>query len=263
MCANRRMRDVYADPFVWRKIAERKFGRHVDRVPAEVGAADWKRYCTRRMSFVSREVSPLALIQEQFTDPFSHLMACALCSRTSGSELIHRTICDTIRSFPNPSAVLDADDGDICARILPLGLSETRLRTLRSLAEGFLLTDFEDPSEFWGIGEFASQSYHLMCRNELHLPAVGDCNLQRWQKYQLRLLRKERGEGEDEGEQGQAPRKRAAPKKRAGAVSRKGATGRGGAGVAKVKGALGSTRSGKSFRGEAAGRAERPRRVRT
>jgi hypothetical protein len=88
-------------------------------------------------------------------------------SRTSGSAIVRDTITRFFAVLPNPTAVLDAPDDVIIDVINPLGLQPTRLRAVRSISEGFLGTDWEDPTEFYGCGKFVADSWRIFCRGDV------------------------------------------------------------------------------------------------
>ena len=141
------------------------------------GAASWRAYAARRMPARAILRSPLALLQERYADPWRHIVCCVLCSRTSGSEIISSTIARFFEAFPTPSAVLDADDAAVAALIHPLGLQPVRLRAVRAVSHGFLATDFEDPTEFYGCGRFVADSWRVFTRGDLSGAGVEDRNL--------------------------------------------------------------------------------------
>lgn len=50
----------------------------------------------------------LALVQEHYPDPYQHLVACVLCSRTTGGPAVRHAIQLFLELYPTPSEVLAA-----------------------------------------------------------------------------------------------------------------------------------------------------------
>lgn len=137
------------------------------------------------MNLTAAPKSPLDLGQEQFPDPWSHLVCCILCSRTTGGPVIRSTIKHFISCWPTPSAVLAAAEGDLAAAINPLGLQLNRIKALKSMSHDFLANDWQLPSEFSGCGKFTSDSWRIFCRGHRSLEDVEDKNLRRYLHWLL------------------------------------------------------------------------------
>ena len=137
------------------------------------------------MNLTAAPQSPLDLGQEQFPDPWSHLVCCILCSRTSGGPLIRSTLNNFISCWPSPSAVLAATEDDLVEAINPLGLQLNRIKALKSMSHDFLAKDWQLPSEFAGCGKFTSDSWRIFCRGHRSLEDVEDKNLRRYLHWAL------------------------------------------------------------------------------
>jgi adenine-specific DNA glycosylase len=137
------------------------------------------------MNLTSAPKSPLDLGQEQFPDPWSHLVCCILCSRTTGGPLIRATIRNFIAQWPSPSAVLSATEDDLVEAINPLGLQLNRIKALKSMSNDFLAKDWVLPSEFSGCGKFTADSWRIFCRGHRSLEDVEDKNLRRYLHWLL------------------------------------------------------------------------------
>ena len=99
-------------------------------------------------------------------------MACALMSRVSSHETKTRCIEGFFELCPTPTALLDADAGDVEAMINPLGLFDGRWRTLVELTTRWLEMPLFDighekgVNKIWGAGEFTVDSYHIFCKDD-------------------------------------------------------------------------------------------------
>lgn len=108
-------------------------------------------------------------------------LICALIrSRTSGAAVVADTVRSFFRAFPSPSAVLDAAEADIQALIFPLGLQPIRCRSVCDISRAFLGTNWTEPSEFYGVGKFTTDSWRIFCRGDTRGAGVEDVNLRRY-----------------------------------------------------------------------------------
>jgi len=137
------------------------------------------------MNVTSAPRSPLGLGQEQFPDPWKHLVCCLLCSRTSGGPLIRATLNNFISCWPTPTAVLAATEDVLIEAINPLGLQLNRIKAVKSMSNDFLAKDWLSPAEFAGCGKFTADSWRIFCRRHRKLEDVEDKNLRRYLHWVL------------------------------------------------------------------------------
>lgn len=55
-------------------------------------------------------------------DPWRHIAACLLCSRTTGGPVVREAMTGLLARWPSPSALLDARAGEVLEAMHPLGL---------------------------------------------------------------------------------------------------------------------------------------------
>ena len=73
--------------------------------------------------------------------------------------------------YPNPTSCIDANPSEMHECIAPLGLFETRFRSIVEISRAFLsrhvLFNVGLTKEFkiYGIGEFGVDSYNIFCRD--------------------------------------------------------------------------------------------------
>jgi hypothetical protein len=149
---------------VWKAHCKRRWGHHV---PDDT-VADFRAYFVFRSRKWRAPQSPASLIQELYCcDPWKLIISCLLCSRTSGSAVVHATIADFFIRYPTPSHVLDADVSSLAALLLPLGLN--RERVITRTASGFLASTWTGGivSSLYGCGRFTHDSWRVFCRREL------------------------------------------------------------------------------------------------
>ncbi len=82
-------RPLLQDDAIWKALSERKWGPWVCRL-AHVGPGQWKAYAMHRINSESLPPSPLNLIQEQYPDPWQHLVSsgCLKSGMKSGGYVI-------------------------------------------------------------------------------------------------------------------------------------------------------------------------------
>eukprot|EP00884_Botryococcus_braunii_P016891 jgi/Botrbrau1/3886/Bobra.0183s0107.1 len=183
-CTCKNISEVLKDDRMWREIAMKKWGCKVcELAKGRCLENGWAPYCKHRLSFVTNVPSPLNLIQEDFSDPWEHLVCCLLCSRTSGSAIVKETILGFLAAFPTPTAVLEADPKALKEAINPVGLQDIRCKALRAMSDGFLSTDWEAPSAFYGCGPFAVDSWRIFCKGDTSRKNVVDPTLKRYLRW--------------------------------------------------------------------------------
>jgi methyl-CpG-binding domain protein 4 len=197
----------------WLAEATRRWGPRV----ADVACDDWEAYVSSRISHPPPP-SPMELLQEFYAhDPWQLLVACVLMSRVSSWNTKHTAISGFFANWPTPSAVLDAEPGNLLPVMKPLGLFENRLRSLIAVSEKFLSMPVFDVGldkerKIYGIGEFGYSSYLIFCRYGTEGGGAeaqpSDKTLQglvRWLKSQSGGGEDASGEESEESEEGDEP----------------------------------------------------------
>ncbi|KAK9811939.1 hypothetical protein WJX73_001110 [Symbiochloris irregularis] len=168
------------DDSLWQRLAEAKWGSKVLEVTQEAPPEKWSTYCKHRMAFKSNKQSPFQLVQEQYSDPWQHLACCLMCSRTTGGAVIRQTIEDFLREYTRPTDLLCADAQGVMAQLNALGLQDVRWKALSRMSHDFLAKAWSDPSEFWGCGPFARDSWQIFCCGRTSAKGVTDVALLRY-----------------------------------------------------------------------------------
>eukprot|EP00882_Tetradesmus_deserticola_P011744 GHRQ01012425.1.p1 GENE.GHRQ01012425.1~~GHRQ01012425.1.p1 ORF type:complete len:260 (+),score=89.85 GHRQ01012425.1:919-1698(+) len=159
--------------------------------------------------------SPLCLLQEAYHDPWMHITCCVLCSRTSGSATVRCCIARFFEAFPSPTACLQGCPDAMASLLHPLGLSQARLPAVRAVAQGFLGTDWQEPSEFRGCGKFVTDSWRIFCKGPQTATGVADAKLRHYMAWALRQQQPGSGQaGAGQPAAEQAPAARSSGKRR-------------------------------------------------
>lgn len=192
---NKAHRELVHDPTLWKSLALAKWGTAVVELKKEEPRQGWEGYCKRRMPVRTIPRSPIGLLQENYSDPWQHLLCCLLCSRTSGSATIAACVALVIDEYSSPTMLLKATDAHwengkggecpFCDLIHPLGLQAQRCKAVRKMTIGFLGDDWENPSQLYGVGKFSADSLAIFCWGMKDLRGVEDVNLKRYLRWAL------------------------------------------------------------------------------
>ena len=108
-------------------------------------------------------VSPYGLLEEDlYQDPWKLLIACMLLNKTSGKQ-VRSVIWNFFKLCPNPESAIETEISEIEKLIQPLGLFRKRAVALKRFSEEYMKDDWQDPSELYGIGKYASDAYKIFC----------------------------------------------------------------------------------------------------
>jgi len=169
-------------PAAWRAEAVRRWGVSV---PSEDRIPDWEQYVRSRLP-TPPPPSPLDLMQERYaSDIWRLLVSCTLMARISSERNKEETIATFFERFASPSFVLAGEDEVFRTILRPLGLLDTRIKTLLEVSRGFLEMPIFDcghqkgVNKIWGCGAFSVDSYHLFCRGR-RIPETMDATCQNY-----------------------------------------------------------------------------------
>jgi len=108
--------------------------------------------------------SPYTLLQEQiYDDPWKIFVCCIFCNLTKRMTA-EPYFWETIKRWPTPQALSNANEKELIELISPLGLSERRSKALKRMSNDFINKDWKDnPDTLYGIGKYASDAYRIFC----------------------------------------------------------------------------------------------------
>ena len=111
--------------------------------------------------------SPYDLLQEQiYDDPWKIFVCCIFCNLTK-RRTSEPYFWETIKRWPTPKALANADEQELLNLISPLGLSERRMRALKRMSDDYINLDWkDDPKCLYGIGKYASDAYQIFCAGD-------------------------------------------------------------------------------------------------
>merc|ERR1712216_1105914 len=115
--------------------------------------------------------TPLDLMQERYAaDAWRLLAACALMARINSERVKEQTVSAFFKLCPTPSAFLACKQEELRCILRPLGLVDSRVKTIFELSQSFLKMPRFDcghqkgVNKIWGCGAFSVDSFNLFCR---------------------------------------------------------------------------------------------------
>lgn len=151
----------------WHAEATRRWGC---AVPAETEIQDWEQYVRSRLP-MPPPPSPLDLMQERYAvDMWRMLAACTLMTRISSERIKEQTVSAFFELCPTPSLLLSAKEDTLRAILRPLGMVDSRMKTLKELSTRFLeMPSFDcghqkGVNKIWGCGAFVVDSFQLFSK---------------------------------------------------------------------------------------------------
>lgn len=182
----------------WHQEAVRRWGDAVSL--AGTLGVDWELYVRSRLPSPPPP-SPMDIMQERYAyDVWRLLVACTLMTRISSEKVKEETIAKFFAASPTPSALLTSlaqPEGEGCKQLKqllhPLGMVDTRVKTLTELSKQFLRMPAFDcghqkgVNKIWGCGPFAVDSYLIFCRGQrIRETADSSCQsyLDWWRTYE-------------------------------------------------------------------------------
>lgn len=103
------------------------------------------------------------LIQEQFYhDPWKLLVACIFCNQTRRFQA-EKIMWKFFEKYSTPHMCACAKERDLVDLLKPIGFKTRRAKTLIRFSKEFLLKNWIEPIELYGIGRYANDAWHIFC----------------------------------------------------------------------------------------------------
>lgn len=101
------------------------------------------------------------MIQQIFiTEPWKIFIGCIMLNQTTGTQ-VHKVIYKFFEKYPTPDSVIKGKVSSIENMIRPLGLYKRRAKTIKRFSHDFLHKEWVRPSECYGIGKYAEDSWDI------------------------------------------------------------------------------------------------------
>lgn len=107
--------------------------------------------------------SPGGLLQEQYLpDEWKVLVCCILLNRTKRAQ-VEPIIGKLFSKYPNAATMASADVAELANLLRTLGFQNRRAKSLAKFSDEFLQSNWTDPRELHGVGEYAARGWEMLC----------------------------------------------------------------------------------------------------
>ena len=112
-------------------------------------------------------ISPYGLLQEQLDrNPWKIFVCCIFCNLTKRVQA-EPIFWETLKRWPTPKKLANADYHELVRLISSLGLSKKRADYLIEMSKGYLSKNWnDDPKVLKGIGKYGSDAYRIFCTDD-------------------------------------------------------------------------------------------------
>ena len=100
------------------------------------------------------------MVQQQIGNSWEHFVGVIMLNQT-GRKPVKTCLPEFLYWFPNPHALLAADEEFVKSIIQPLGMVNVRYKRLIGMTEDYLTWDGSDATMLYGIGKYGSDSYEI------------------------------------------------------------------------------------------------------
>ena len=100
------------------------------------------------------------MVQQQIRNEWEHMVGVIMLNQT-GRKPVKLTLPEFLFWFPNPHALLNADEEFVKSILKPLGMVNVRYQRLMGMSRDYLTWDKQDAKMLYGIGKYGSDSYEI------------------------------------------------------------------------------------------------------
>ena len=104
------------------------------------------------------------MVQQQIDGAWQHMVGVIMLNQT-GRKPVKTVLPEFLYWFPNPIALLNADEEFVKGIIQPLGMLNVRYQRIKRMSEDYLTWDQQDATMLYGIGKYGSDSYEIFFKN--------------------------------------------------------------------------------------------------
>lgn len=110
--------------------------------------------------------SPYNLLQEiYYANPWKSMVCCILLNRTTRKQ-VDQIIKQLFSEYVDALDMANADEAELSIILKPLGFQNKRAKTLIKFSDDWISKDWNHPSELYGIGKYAADSYDIFYNNK-------------------------------------------------------------------------------------------------
>lgn len=116
-----------------------------------------------------RQTSPYLLLQEIYNEhPWRVLVCCIMLNCTSRKQ-VDRVRDEFFKRYPGPREAVAADSSEMSQIISHLGFRNRRTASIQRFSNDWLTRDWLEPSELYGIGQYAQDSWDIFYKGNLQI----------------------------------------------------------------------------------------------
>jgi methyl-CpG-binding domain protein 4 len=104
------------------------------------------------------------MVQQQVKNSWEHFVGVIMLNQT-GRKPVKTCLPEFLYWFPNPHALLSADEDFVKSIIQPLGMVNVRYKRLVGMSRDYLTWNGDDATMLYGIGKYGSDSYEIFFKN--------------------------------------------------------------------------------------------------
>ena len=108
------------------------------------------------------------MVQQQISNSWEHMVGVIMLNQT-GRKPVKTTLPEFLYWFPNPNALIAADEEFVKSIIQPLGMTNVRYNRLVRMSQDYLTWDGVNATDLYGIGKYGSDSYEIFYKNNLNV----------------------------------------------------------------------------------------------
>lgn len=104
------------------------------------------------------------MVQQQISNSWEHMVGVIMLNQT-GRKVVKQVLPEFLYWFPNPHALINADEEFVKSIIWPLGMTNVRYTRLVKMSQDYMSWDGVDATKLYGIGKYGSDSYEIFFKN--------------------------------------------------------------------------------------------------
>lgn len=114
-----------------------------------------------------KKESPYLLLQEIYNEhPWRVLVCCIMLNCTSRKQ-VDRVRDEFFKKYPTPNEAILADHEEMAELLAKLGFRNRRTTTIQRFSSDWMMRDWTEPKELYGIGKYAQDSWDIFYKGDL------------------------------------------------------------------------------------------------
>ncbi len=123
------------------------------------------------------------MVQQQINNAWEHMVGVIMLNQT-GRKPVKLTLPKFLYWFPDPQALLQADEDFVKTILAPLGMLNVRYNRLIRMTKDYLAWDGKDATMLYGIGKYGSDSYEIFFKQNYSIEPT-DKELKRYLREEI------------------------------------------------------------------------------